>query len=356
VKIREAHPVAVFSSEKSLPLSYAPIVSVWLSKEATGYAVYVLKSSPMLPSVLYSNVSVATWSQPYEARISVANSDPGPASFLVWVDSKDTLHGVHLAGAATVEAETTYQLPIEGARFLGTPYVDQTGSLNLVVASRNGEEVGIVRWPSAEPPSCAVILLEGKPVGPHSLFWGADDVLSLVWAAPDGQEVYLIRQPLSEMGKKKPGLERLLAVPHEILAVNAYQQLLESGDGYERKVLILSYDDVNDMFYRVRVDLSTKKMEEDAKFALNHTTSFTLVQSALTSQNTPGYLFIDPKGQIYFSNGGGMKLALAKDKRGAPISIDSFPALVTTGRLSRRPGFYLRYIDQGKKLEFVRLE
>ena len=105
---------------------------------------------------------------------------------------------------------------------------------------------------------------------------------------------------------------------------------------------------------RVRVpDADTKP---DASFALPSGGDWRVVSSTVSNAYDLHLLLADAKDQLYYASTSERKIEPIADAAGQPIGIAQSPALMTAGAFGDMPWVYVRFIKDGKQIEFARLE
>jgi hypothetical protein len=273
---------------------------------------------------------------------------------VVWVDGAE-LRAVQAPRADTGPSRPlALQLPAPGLEIVDTPYTDEGGTLHAVLASAGGGQALLVSLPPGAPGASSIFQLGAALTAPRAVLWSGDGRVAVAWADAASKRVFAVDRRLSEAAG--PIASRVLFQPgHEPLDLLLGQRAAESGSQYERSVIALLHDPVNDVLIRERRRLEDGSVLEQKRFEVPGSGDLRVVDSALDPEGVPHYLFRDAKGGLVFAGADLGRLVPVEITAGKALPEDASPALVLTSEFSRRRGAYVRYLAAGH-LVFRRLE
>ena len=97
------------------------------------------------------------------------------------------------------------------------------------------------------------------------------------------------------------------------------------------------------------------QVSPDGRFVVDGAGNLQIIQSLLTDDGAPLYLFARPDGAIVFADSSFAAFLPVTDANHRPVKVDSQPCLVVPTGMSRIPGRFVRFIEQGKRFAFAKL-
>jgi len=263
---------------------------------------------------------------------------------------------------ASPEKIVDIPLPVPGMRQIGHPYTDVDGGLAVVMATPDGARAMLVRLPPGGAPS-ATQINPGVPLKkPWTVFWSRDGRLFLLWTDPDGRAVHgavtLVAKPDNPLAGK-----RLFTGPQPVIDLRIYQRYDERKNAHDIMCAALCHNWVLDMFNLVRVNLMSGATESKEDFIADGMGYLNAIQSEMDADHQIAYLFREPEGKVWYGPTDLAKTApieIVPENPGISdaifLHVDMSPTLVAAGRLSRSPGFYLRFVHpDGDRIEVRRV-
>ncbi len=137
--------------------------------------------------------------------------------------------------------------------------------------------------------------------------------------------------------------------------IKSYMHYDEQRETYTPMCVALCHNEALDMFLSVRVNLATGAMDSKQEFLADGKGELTVLQSELDGDHHAAYLMSDPDGNVHYAPpdlAQTEKVILVEAKPYVnepeiPLTTKMSPVLFAAGRLSNKPGFYLRYIEAG---------
>ena len=182
-----SNPVAILVREASIAfVSRTPTharfaeeapPATWFHRNATGYDLFLLKSSPVLPSVIYSNRRIASLTEPVQAAASVSSAPAPRVRHVVWIGPGSVLQVIRIAGDALPTGPLPFPLLSADLRIIEPPLTGADGTLRVILASPL-EEAIFLRIPDAGKPEFSRLPFP-LPASSVQALWYQDEVLAL---------------------------------------------------------------------------------------------------------------------------------------------------------------------------------
>jgi hypothetical protein len=283
------------------------------------------------------------------------NVAPASVQHMIWSSDDGNLRVLRFRSDLPPEAPTAIPLPNENLEPIATPYSDAKGNLHALLATPAGETACLLQWIGKAKPVFHPIRSEPPMSGLKCALWFRDEALVLAWAEPeDGVHVSAAVVSLASPSNPIAG-KRVFTADHPIIDLRLAQVYNEESGKHDRVLYVLAHDDVNDILLRWKVDVVSGQATPDGRFIVDGAGVLRLIQSELTDDLAPLYLFAQKDGALVFADAGFSKLHLVKDANNRPVQAAWFPQLVVPTSFSRIPGRYVRYIDQGKRLAYAKV-
>lgn len=355
IKIGEAAPVYAHSAAMNLPLPMSPRVTAWLHRQGPACQLFVLESSPKHPPVTYANVPLVQLESPAKVMPSSYNIAPAPVQHMIWSSADGNLRALRFRSDLPPETPILIPLPDERLEPFATPYSDPKGNLHALLAAPGGETACLLQWIGKARPVFHPIKAEPPMSGPKCALWYRDESLAFAWAEPEDHlhvsaAVVALGSPSAPITGK-----RVFAADHPVIDLQLAQAYNEGSGKHDRVLYVLAHDQVNDILHRWKVNLADGSSSEDGRFVVNGMGVLRMFQSVLTDELAPLYLLVQKDGSIVFADSVFSKLHPVKDASFQPIKAAWQPQICVPTSFSRLPERYVRYIDKGKKLAYVKL-
>ena len=354
VKVTEAAPVYAGSATQNLPLVLSPRVTAWIHRTGSTYRLFVLESSPNHPPVTYANIPLAEVDVAAGVLPSSYNVAPPTVQHMVWTANDGSLRVLRFRSDLPPEAPISIPLPSEDLEPMATPYTDPKGNLHVLLVNPGGENACLLQHIGKGKPAIHPIKTDPPLTGPRSAIWCRDEVLAFAWADPEGIEVFAATVPLSSPPQPITG-KLLFTADQPVIDFLLAQVYNEAREDYDRVLHVLSHDLVNDIFLRWKINLADGNAEPDGRFVVDGAGNLQIIQSVLTDDGAPLYLFARPDGAIVFADSSFTAFLPVTDASHRPVKANSQPYLVVPTGMSRIPGRFVRFIEQGKRFAYARL-
>jgi hypothetical protein len=355
IKVSEAAPVYAGSAVQNLPLPLSPRITAWLHCAGPEYQLFVLESSPKHPPVTYANVPLAPMEIPSHVMPSSYNVAPAAIQHMIWSSADGNLRVLRFRSDLPPEPAAVIPLPDERLEPFATPYSDSKGNLHALLVTPEGETACLLQVIGKTKPVFKPFKAEPPLSGPKCALWCRDESLAFAWVEPEeGIQVSAALVPLAAPPGTITG-HRVFAAEHPVIDLQLVQVYDEASGKHDRILYVLAHDQVNDILMRWKIDLADGKAQPDGKFEVDGAGNLKIIQSVMTDDMAPLYLFAKPDGAIVFADSTFSKLHAVKDANYQPVKVASFPQIVVPTSFSRIPGRYVRYIDQGKRISYVKL-
>jgi hypothetical protein len=353
-KVVEAAPVYARTARPNFAGQREASETAWLHKTGAGHGLYLMRSSPKSPLVAYSNTPLAQLPFPAEVIPSCHNSVTCPSDHLVWMAEDGSLQVLRHKAGVVSDPILSVPLPSADLEPVGTPYSDGKGNLHLVLAAEGGTPAFLCqvsdRTNASFRPFDSTV-----PLGsPRSVLWGGDETLTVAWVGADEREVMAATVSLAALPPRIAG-KKLLTASHAVIDLSLAQRSREEAEGYERLLFVLAFDDVKDILYRTRVNLSSSETGEPERFVVDGVGNLVLRDSILDEDLNAQYLFAGADGAVVHADGSFSRLVPVLTASRRPVTVAHCPGLVVTSKFSKLRGAFLRYIEDGRKLACVKL-
>jgi hypothetical protein len=355
IKVSEAVPVYSGSAVQNLPLPLSPRITAWLHRAGSEYQLFALESSPKHPPVTYANVPVAPMEIPSHVTPSSYNVAPAAIQHMIWSSADGNLRVLRFRSDLPPEPAAVIPLPDEHLEPFATPYSDPKGNLHALLVTPEGETACLLQLIGKAKPVFKPVKAEPPLSGPKCALWCRDESLVFAWVEPEeGLHVSAALVPLAAPPGTITG-NPVFSAEHPVINLQLVQVYNEGSGKHDRILYALVHDQVNDILMRWKIDLADGKSQPDGEFEVDGIGGLRMIQSVMTDEMVPLYLFAKTDGAIVFADSTFSKLHPVKDANFQPVKVTSFPQLVVPTSFSRIPGRYVRFIDQGKRFAFVKL-
>jgi hypothetical protein len=354
IKVSEAAPVYAQSATQNLPLALSPRATAWLHKTATASELFVLESSPANPLVTCANVPLAKLQMPARVFGSSYNFAPPLVQHMAWNDSEGNLKVLRFRSDLPPEAPISIPLPNDELEPMATPYSDERGNLHVLLATPDGDAAGLLQVvgkaaPAFHPIQCAPAL-----ASPRCALWYRDATLAFAWVDPEAMTVFAAVVPLIAPPKPLVG-KSVFATENPVISLVLAQRYNEGTDGYDRILYVVCHNLEDDIYYRWQVDLAGGEPVEDGRFEVKGAGTMRLIQSSLTDDLMPLYLFARQDGAVFFSNAGFSAYVPVLNESRKPVKVSDHPSIMTPSSFSKIRGVFVRYIDQGRRFAYAKV-
>jgi hypothetical protein len=354
ITVKPADPARAVPSLPSAIFAMAPRLSTWLNRNPAGTSLFLLATSQNLPSVALSNRSLLNIPGESAVYPSSANANPPLAGHLVWIEGGSVLRSLRLPTDAAPDSPVDVPLPTPGLRIVGRPFSDEKGVMWTVLTDAGGGRATLVKLAPGVPASATPINPAPAMSGCIEVQWSRDEQLILLWTGDDGREIHGALTALKAPANPLTG-RRLFTAPQPVMSIKSYIHYDLQRETYTPKCVALCHNQALDMFLSVRVNLATGAMESKEEFIADGLGELTVLQAEVDGNNRVAYLMKDPDGHVYYAppnlaNTKKQVLVEAQpyaDQPEVPIETKMSPMLFAAGRLSNKPGFYLRFIENG---------
>jgi hypothetical protein len=352
VKVADAAPVSAMPAAQNLPLVLSPRVTAWLHKADGGFDLFVLESSPASPPVTYANVPLATLDTAVTVFPSSFNVAPPTVQHMVWSLMDGELRFLRFRSDLPPEAPLSVPLPADDLEPMATPFSDERGNLHVLLANPDGDHAGLLQVIGKGKPVYHEIKAAPPFTGPQCALWCRDSVLALAWCEAESSEVFAATIPLDAPRKPIAG-DRIFSTEESVIDLLLAQCYDESVEGYSRVLFVLSHDTVNDIFFRWKINLADRQAVPDGRFEVPGAGKLRIIQSVITEDYSPLYLFAAPDGAVFFADSGFSGFRPVLDPNRKAVKVASSPSLAIPTDFSRLPTRYVRFIEEGKRFAYA---
>jgi len=354
IRVGEAAPVWARTAKQNLFLAHEPRDAAWLHRSAAGFELFLMRSSPRNPQVIYSNRRLASLTTAVEPIPSSYNTAPPRVQHVVWTQPDGSLRIIRLPGNAPPEGPFTVPLPAKNLKPVETPFSDEEGTLHIVLANPDGNAAGLFQIPEKEAPAYHAFGLTSPIGSPRSVHWYKDGVLIFAWASPDAREVWALTSQLKPV-PRATAPRRIFSADQPIIDLSLTQRYDLAKEKYNRLLIALCRDGTRERLLVKRMDVGAGRVELEQQVDVPGAGALTFLHSVLKDDLTPVYLFSLPDGSLTVASPGLSGSRPLLDSAGKPIGKESFPALVIPTGFSRMPGIYLRYIEAGRRFSYAKV-
>jgi len=354
ITIKPASPARALASLPSAVFARAPRLSSWLNRGASGFSLCLLATSPNDPRVALSNRSLTTLPSDVEVFPASANGNPPAADYLVWIEGGSLLRSLRLPAEVAPDSPVDVPLPGSGLQIVGRPFSDEKGVMWTVLADTEGTRATLIKLVPGAPASATPINPSPPMSGCREVQWTRDEQLILLWTGENTREIHGALTALKAPTNPLTG-RRLFTAPQPVIHLKSYIHYDQQRETYTPMCIALCRDEALDLFLSVRVNLATGAMVSKEEFIADGMGDLTVLQGEIDGDNTAAYLMADPDGNVHYAPpelADTAPIILVDaiphlDIPEVPLTAKMHPLLHAAGRLSNRPGFYLRYIEEG---------
>ncbi len=354
ITVKAASPAMAAASLPSAVFARAPRLSSWQNRGAKGFTLFLLATSPNDPTVALANRPLTTLTGEFEVYPASANANPAAADYLVWIEGGNTLRSLRLPAEAAPDAPVKVPLPTPGLSVIGRPFSDESGVMWTVLADAEGTRATLVKLAPGLPASATPINPTPPMSGATEIQWTRDEQLILLWTGENPREIHGALTALKAPANPLTG-RRLFTAPQPVIDLKSYMHYDQQRETYTPMCIALCRNEALDLFLTVRVNLATGAMVSKEEFIADGMGELTVLQAEVDGDNLVAYLMTDPDGNVHYAppdlaDTAPVILVDAMphlDIPEVPLTTKMYPLLLAAGRLGNRPGFYLRYIEEG---------
>jgi len=354
IRVGEAAPVWARTAEQNLFLAHEPRDTAWLHRSAAGFELFLMRSSPRNPQVIYSNRRLASLTAAVEPIPSSYNITPPRLQHVIWTQPDGSLRIIRLPRFAPPEGPFAVLLPGKDLKPVGTPFSDEEGTLHVVLAEPEGRAAGLFQIPERGTPAYHEFALTSPIGSPRSVRWYKDGILMFAWASPDAREVWALTSQLKPE-PRATAPRRIFSADQPIIDLSLTQRYDLAKEKYDRLLIALCRDKMRERLLVKRVDVGAGRVELEQQMDVQGTGALAILHSALRDDLTPVYLLSLPDGSLAVAQPGLSGSSRLLDSAGKPVGREPFPALDIPTRFSRMPGIYLRYIEAGRRFSYAKV-
>jgi len=354
IKVAEAAPVYARTAVQNVFLSYSPRSTAWIHESGGGADLFFLQSSPANPAVTYSNLPMARLDTSADVFPSSFNISAPRIQHLLWASPNGNLQVIRFRSDLPPEAPLSLPLPHEDLQPIATPYSDEKGNLHALLATADGSPACLFQLIGKGTPAFHNIQAVPPLEGPRGALWYKDEVLAFAWVEPEGKDVYAAIVPLDAPPKQIPG-KKIFTAGEAIIDLTLAQRFNAATEKFDRLAFVLGHDMVNDILLRWRINLADGQVEEENQFVADGIGNLRILQCVITDELAPLYLFAGPDGSVRFADSNFSAFVPVLNEMRKPVRAADFPGIVIPSRFSSAPGKYVRHIEQGKRLAWVKL-
>ncbi len=335
----------------SLLTAAEPSETAWINRGQAGYDLFLLRSSPYAPAVAYSNRRIARLAEPSPVRVSAYNVSGRPTHHMVWVAPGSKLQVARLSGDAQPEPPRSISLPAEKMGLIDPPYTSEKGTLYVILVTSDGEASLLELTEGGKPVFRPLAIL--NPNTPRRALWDRQDGLVFAFAGKDRKSFSVV---IRKAGAAADDSRRSYDTSYPILDISMGLRYRESDSGYDRVAVILCGDISKGEYLRRQVNLDSGKTEGELRFSSPIGPASTLLQAVLTRNFAARYLFSAPDGTVHFLNPDLSRNVALVARDGKMVRQAEFPTLMVASEFSRQPGIFVRYVEDGRRFSYIRVE
>ncbi len=354
----------------------APMTAAFVHRKGEEVLLFYQQQAAALPRIAVHGVRAALVKEPPAEVFAAAIPGDGISrGHLLWIDEHEHLM-LAVADVDKARAGSWAQLdpPFKG-RPLASPLTMPDGGLFLPFADPKKEKVAILHMEaSGSIQAHELDLGKVKPVGPYACYWEYDSRLHFAWAAPNGREIQLARLPLDDPASGFSSRSVYLA-DDPIVWIDAYldtdAQFVEAPYFEEQippgqpgqtplspgpRVMIWCVVKSSSGLRCLRVSTASNQAQQTAALTGAGDQDLRVIASAVTYDYELALLLADDKDELYYAStlrGAAQPLS---EVAGKDVKLTDFPGLIAASRESAYPWVHLRYVEDGKLIDYVRLE
>jgi hypothetical protein len=358
------------------PAAHIPISATWTHKQKDGRRVLIYQQlSPYLPRNTWHGVPTAIVREPVAAYAACLTKPDSPIGHLLWLDHQQRLsyapadleHG-------KIHPSRQIKLPCEGTP-VGTAFTLPDLSLLVPYADSRHQRLVLLRLPETGAPQSYPLQLEGPlPFGPMVVREN-DQTLYLAYAGQKGRSVACAKwspknpsQGLSEPKTfvLKAPIAWLDAYWDKTLAPQTQRSLYLGDDASPEPNVQAQRPSPRLMLWVVTRQANTLSctalntqdgtVNPAVRFDLPAGHALEVKQSVVTASNALALLLSDAGGRLYYASTMRKRLEPLARIANTKVTLRNDPALVAAGQNALEPWVHLRYVKNGKKFSYIRLE
>jgi hypothetical protein len=328
--------------------------SVWMNRVSRGFDLFLLRSSARLPSVIYSNRRVAHLEN-FAAPVAAGYAGATQAMrHIAWILPPETLMALRVEGNDAPGAPQTIRLPADTLQEIESAFTDSDSTLHLVLGSPDGRSAGLLRVASDGKTTFAPIQ-QGLPFRPPiRALWCKDRAIVLAWVGAGKVQAYAATVAPNSSPRFIEG-KPIALPPSQVEDVALAERPRDGGESYDRLAIILCREPSTAGLFRRRVNLESGRAEEEKRLAAPAALA-ELLESVLAEDLSPRYLFAGKDGNVYFFDSNLSRAIPVVDRKNKLVSNSAFPALLIASRYSKTPGTYVRFVEDGKRFAYAKVE
>jgi hypothetical protein len=354
IRVAAASPANARTARPSTFVPQQTRDTAWSNRTGAGSDVYLLQASSRNPAVSLSNrllASIGSLEEPVPSSYDVAVPK---VRHILWVSPEAKLQIIRWKQDESPQEPVAVDLPEPNLRVLDTAHTDETGRLDVALASPDGKRAGLMQ---IKPDNTAAYFpVEAVPAvsAVRSLQWSRDGAMVLAWLSAGGRDVYVATADLESPPAKVPS-RKVPSSGYGIANIALAQRYNQIRQSYDILLVLLGLDRGREMLSMRRVLIRTGAVESDERFTMAGLKGMTLYSSALREDFVPVYAFFDSEEGLWVAQPRLGRLTPVSDSTGAPVTKSCFPELIVPPRSSKMPGIYVRYIEGGKRLAVAKI-
>jgi hypothetical protein len=273
---------------------------------------------------------------------------------MAWNDSESNLKMLRFRSDLPPEAPISIPLPNDELEPMATPFSDERGNLHALLATPDGDVASLLQVAGKAAPTFHPVQCTPALSSPRCALWYRDAVLAFAWLDPEAMTVYAAVVPLIAPPKPIVG-KSVFTAENPVIDLVLAQRYNEGADNYDRVLYVLCHNLEDDIYYRWKVNLAGGEPEEDGRYEVKGAGAMRVIQSSLTDDLMPLYLFARQDGAVFFSNSKFSAYVPVQNESRKPVKVSDHPSIMAPTSFSKIRGVYVRYIDQGRRFAYAKV-
>jgi hypothetical protein len=354
VKILKSTPNYSKTYQDYLRINSYPVRTTWINSEDDGLYLFIMENSQYQPSNIRSNRRILKTEKNQRTCPSILASPEQLTEHILMLQE-------YPPRVAKLERRVLtdfkkVELPIRDFKILEPPFTSFYGDLYFVVMSKEKDTAifSLVDLPNEGKIETEEICRFDDDFTRYCIIHDEESRLHIVWASKSGS-IFYTWYDTEQSIKAESEPKMLVAFKPPILDLQL-SKACEDEEGKLQLMLHFANCEFPNELHSHLINVDSGKELSHSFFPLPELRSLVLIQTILDLDCRPHYLFQDSAGALWFKAFEGAEpVKVTEDDEAYPGNVD-YPVLLVSSDQSPNYGIYLRYIKDGSRFVYKKLE